>query len=449
MRIAIVGAGIAGLAAAERLHRRHEVTVFEAAAEPGGHTRTIEVERGGRRFAIDVGFIVFNRDNYPGFSALLDRLGVASRRTSMTFGLRDERTGLEYSSHSLGTLFAQRANLWRPSHLRFVAELWRFSRTAGRLLEPRRDPHSRSLEPRRDPHSRSLEPRRDPHSRSLEPGAGEPSLGEWLEREGYGPELVERFVVPVGAALWSTPPRDVLSMPARFYVAFLVRHRMLRVFGQRSWRVVRGGSRTYVRAIAALLGARLRCSTPVASIARRGERVWVRPRGGDPAEFDHVILAAHPDQALRLLEDPTDAERAVLGAMRYQPNEVVLHTDARVLPRSRRAWAAWNYHLRGSPGSPVAVTYNMNLLQGVRAPEIFCVTLNRTDDIDPARVLHRERFEHPLFDAAAVAAQRRHGEISGVRGTHYCGAGWGYGFHEDGVRSALGVVERIDPGARA
>jgi predicted NAD/FAD-binding protein len=409
MRIAIVGAGVSGLVVAYLLHGEHEITLFEAADYAGGHVCTVDVERGGRNYAVDTGFIVHNRERYPAFCRLLDQLGVETIPTRMSFSLRDERTGAEFSASSLGALFAQPSRALSFGHWRFVRDLRRFSRQAARLLD---------------------EPPRDV----------EPELGEWLKAEGYGEELVERFAIPIGAAIWSTSAAGVRRFPARFFVQFLDNHRMLARQGQPVWHVVRGGSREYVRRLTAGFVDRIRLSTPVAGLRRETEHVLVRPRGGEPERFDQVVLAVHSNQALGLLEDPSPRERELLSAIGYQRNHAVLHTDARLLPQARRARACWNYHLLGRDDAPVAVTYDMNRLQRLDAPVSFCVTLNRSDAIDPRSVIRSFEYHHPSFSAAAVAAQRRHTEISGVGRTHYAGAYWGYGFHEDGVQSALAVA---------
>lgn len=409
MRIAIVGAGVSGLVVAHLLHADHEITLFEAGDYAGGHVCTVDVESGGRTYAVDTGFIVHNRERYPAFCRLLDQLGVETIPTRMSFSVRDERSGAEYSASSLGALFAQPSRALSLGHWRLLRDLRRFSRDAAALLD---------------------EPAHDP----------EPLLGEWLEAQGYGDELIERFAVPIGAAIWSTNPARVRGFPARFFVNFLDNHRMLARQGQPVWRVVRGGSREYVRRLTAGFSTRIRLSTPVEAVRRELDHVLVRARGGQAERFDQVVLALHSDQALALLEDPSPLERELLGAIGYQQNLAVLHTDARLLPRAPRARACWNYHLLGRDDQPVALTYDMNRLQRLDAPESLCVTLNRRDAIDEARVIQRFEYAHPLFSPAAIAAQRRHAEISGVRRTHYAGAYWGYGFHEDGVESALAVA---------
>jgi len=398
MRIAVIGAGIAGNVAAWHLHRAgHDITVFEAGSHVGGHTHTHDIDG----LAIDTGFIVFNDRTYPNFVALLEELGVASQSSSMSFSVRNEGSGLEYNGTRLATLFAQRRNLVRPSFYRMLADIVRFNREAPRLLTD----------------------------------IGSPSLGEYLEENQYSPEFIGDYLVPMGAAIWSTDPGRMLGFPARFFVRFFANHGMLTINGRPQWRAIRGGSARYVEKLTAPFRERIRLNARVRSVRRLPGEVRV-----DGERFDYAFVACHSDQALGMLADPSPLEREVLGAIRYQENEAVLHTDTALLPRRRRAWAAWNYHVLPEHRGPVALTYNMNILQSLDARETYCVTLNRTQDIDPGRILKRLVYHHPLFTPAAVAAQKRHSELNGVRRTYYCGAYWRFGFHEDGVMSALAAL---------
>jgi predicted NAD/FAD-binding protein len=411
MKIAIVGTGIAGNVAAHRLHRRHDITLYEAASHVGGHTHTHTVEQAGRRYEVDTGFIVFNDRTYPNFIALLGELGVAAQESSMSFSVRNEASGLEYNGTTLNTLFAQRRNLLRPSFLGMIRDILRFNREAPALL--------------------------------AEPG-GELPLGELLARGRYGRAFVEHYIVPMGAAIWSTDAASMLNFPARFFVRFLHNHGMLTVDDRPVWRTIRGGSARYVEKLVAPFRDRIRLDTPVEWIRRLPGAVIVKARGQEAARYDALFLACHSDQALGLLADPSDAERAVLGAIPYQRNEAVLHTDTRLLPRRRLAWAAWNYHVLPDAPGPVALTYNMNILQRLDAPTPFLVTLNRSDAIDPARVIKRIAYHHPLYTPASIAAQARQRELNGALGTYYCGAWWRNGFHEDGVVSALAAVSHFE-----
>jgi predicted NAD/FAD-binding protein len=408
-RIAIVGGGVSGLVAAHLLHRTHDVTVFEAHDRVGGHVCTIDVTApDGARHAVDMGFIVYNEQTYPLFTELLRGLGVESQPSDMSFGVRSDRSGVEYGSRSLGALLAQPSNLVRPRFVSMVRDILRFHREAGPAVRN---------------------------------GAAELTLGEYVRKGRFSSAFADDFLVPMGSALWSAPRAHVLDMPAAFFVRFFENHGMLAVNGQPEWRVVKGGSTRYVEALVAPFADRIRLSAPVRRVERRHAHVVV-----DGETFDHVVFACHADEALAMLADPTRAEREVLGALPFQENEVVLHTDTSVLPRSRRAWASWNYHVRGSEEAAATLTYDMNALQTLDASVTYCVTLNATETIAPASVLHRTRFSHPIYTRAGMRARERHDEISGVDRTHYCGAYWGFGFHEDGVRSAYTVAKRFGVG---
>jgi predicted NAD/FAD-binding protein len=411
MRVAVIGAGISGLTVAHRLHRQHEVTVFEANAWAGGHTHTHDLEREGRRFAVDSGFIVFNDWTYPRFIALLDELGVASQPSDMSFSYRSEVTGLEYNGTSLNSLFAQRRNLLSPGFLKMLGEILAFNRRSRALL-----------------------------------GTSDESLtlGEYLRRERYSSLFVEAYLLPMGKAIWSASERTMLGFPARFFVEFFDRHGFLNVSDRPRWRAVRGGSREYVRRLIAPFRGSLRLETPVAGVLREARGIRVRTRRGDVEDFDYLVLACHSDQALALLEEPSRLEREILGAFPYETNEAVLHTDRALLPRARLARAAWNYHGLARGDDRIAVTYDMNVLQALDAPETFLVTLNRTADIDPAKILRSMSYEHPIYSPAGVAAQARRHELSGADRTFYCGAYWRYGFHEDGVVSAEWAVADLE-----
>jgi predicted NAD/FAD-binding protein len=396
---------------AYHLSREHDVTVYESGDHIGGHTHTVDVERHGRRHAIDTGFIVFNDWTYPNFVKLLDELKVPWQPSKMSFSVRCEKTALEYNGTSLNSLFAQRRNLLRPSFLRMVAEILRFNRSAPALLADT---------------------------------AERVSLGDYLVHEGYSACFIDHYIVPMGAAIWSSRPADMLRFPARFFVEFFANHGFLSVNRRPTWRVIRGGSREYVKRLTAPFAGRIHVGTPVASLQRQPHKVCLRLRNGTVVEFDQVFIACHSDQALKMLSDPSREEREILGAIAYQANEALLHVDTRFMPRRPLAWAAWNYHLPALRREHVTVTYNMNILQSLQAPEQFLLTLNRGDDVDPAKVLGRYVYHHPVYTLDAVAAQRRRHEINGARRTYYCGAYWSYGFHEDGVKSALVSVAEFE-----
>lgn len=404
MKIAVVGTGISGMVSAYLLSADHEVTVFEANDYVGGHTHTVDVDLEGQTYAVDTGFIVYNDWTYPNFIKLLDRLGVDSKPSVMGFSVRCEESGLEYNGGSINGVFAQRSNIVSPAHWRMLADIARFFREARAFLEER-------------------------HT--------EMSLGAFLEARSYSARFRDKFIVPMMAAIWSTGPRDVAAFPARHFLAFFENHGLLSIRHRPQWRVIKGGSRQYAEKLIAPFRDRIRLCTPVRNVRRFEDHVVLQPQGGPPERFEHVVIAAHSDQALALLEDPSDAEREILGAIPYTANDTVLHTDDSVLPTRKRAWASWNYHLPREMPDKALLTYNMNMLQGLDAPQVFCVTLNDPDTIDPGRIFKRFLYHHPVLSAGALAAQKRHREISGVRRTHYCGAYWGYGFHEHGVESAL------------
>ena len=410
MKVAVVGTGIAGLTTAAGLADRHELTVFEAADWIGGHTNTVDVEEDGGIVAVDTGFIVFNDWTYPNFIALLRKLGVAWQASNMSFSLQCEKTGLEYNGTSLNSLFAQRSNILRPSFLHMIWEILRFNREAPRFLATQDEATT---------------------------------LGAWLESRGFGGAFVEHYVVPMGRAIWSADEEAMLGFPARFFIDFFHRHGFLSVDNRPQWQTVTGGSREYVRKLISPFASRIRVATPVASVRRLPQGVALRTVAGETLQFDAVVFACHSDQALAMLEDPSDAEREILGAFPYAPNEAVLHTDESLLPRRPLARAAWNYHLRRDPGRGVALTYDMNVLQSLATRRRYLVSLNMTDAIDERCVLRTFSYSHPVYTPGAVAAQKRHAEISGPRRSFYCGAYWRYGFHEDGVVSGLRVLEQF------
>jgi predicted NAD/FAD-binding protein len=408
MRIAIVGAGVSGLVCAHMLHRDHELVVFEASDKAGGHANTVRVETETGSYDLDTGFIVFNDRNYPKLERLLGELAVLTQPSQMSFGVSDG-VDFEYNGASLNGLFASRRQAIAPSFHRMIADLVRFNRDARQLLASDEDP----------------------------------SLRDWLAQRRYSRVFVERLIVPQASAVWSADPAQMWSFPARFLVEFFDNHGMLGFRDRPRWRTIAGGSHNYVEALTRPWHGRLRLSTPVTEVCRHPGHVTVYSRGCEPERFDAVVIATHSDQALALLADPSERERELLGAIPYQPNEAVLHTDHSLLPRRRRAWASWNFHLDAGAPRRCTVTYHMNRLQSLRADREFCVTLNRTAAIDPEQIIRTTQYSHPVYTPAGVAAQARHNEISGRNRTHYCGAYWGWGFHEDGVTSAQRVVGEL------
>lgn len=415
MKIAVVGSGISGLVAAHRLHPGHDITVYEASERLGGHSNTVRVDLADETHWVDTGFIVLNDRNYPNFEPLLAELGVSTQPSHMSFSVSDG-ADFEYAGTPRG-LFARPAHAASPRFLRMVADLARFNRQARSLLEM-----------------------------SLNEG---PSLRQFLADGGYGDWFVERLIVPQAAAVWSADPDGMWSFPASFLARFFHNHGMLGFTDRPQWRTVTGGSRTYVEAISRPFADRVRLSAPVRSVTRHEDHVEIAADGCETERFDEVVIAAHSDQALAMLTDASELERELLGAVAYQPNEAVLHTDERLLPRRRAAWASWNYHFRPeAETSRTKLTYWMNNLQSLKSDTNLCVSLNMSDRIDPGKVIRTIPYAHPVFTPGGVGVQRRHAEISGVERTHFCGAYWRWGFHEDGVVSALNALERVGSSER-
>jgi predicted NAD/FAD-binding protein len=416
MRIAVIGSGVAGMAAAHYLHKAHDVHLFEAESRLGGHTATINVDDGEEQIAIDTGFIVFNDWTYPTFIELLNSLGVASQPSSMSFSVSDAVSGLEYAGSSLNTLFAQRRNLLSPRFFRLLRDILRFNQRVEKDL-------------------------------ASEPDLAHCTLGDYLQRFGYSREFRQWYLIPMGAAIWSSDDSTMEHFPLQFFVRFFRNHGLLNLRHRPQWRVICGGSRNYIGPLTAGYAHNIRLATPVKAIQRGvpGEghpQVAVHTEQGT-AFFDQVILACHSDQALRLLADASPAERAVLGAIPYTRNEVVLHHDASLLPRNRRTWSSWNVGLGYGDGSRPTLTYNMNILQSLQSRKTWCVTLNQTAAIDQRTIRGIYHYEHPLFTMAGVAAQQRWQEVNGVNATWFCGAWWRNGFHEDAVWSAKRVATAL------
>ena len=416
MRIAVIGSGISGLASAHYLSNHHEVTVFEGSDRIGGHTATMDVKLGTRRYAIDTGFIVFNDWTYPNFIALMDELGVSSKPTAMGFSVNDLNSGLEYSGTNLNCLFAQRRNLMSPRFLAMVRDILRFNKESIADLE----------------------------SDTL---SDSETLGDYLQRNGYSAGFREQYLIAMGSAIWSADCETMMAFPVSFFVRFFKNHGLLSIKNRPQWRVIEGGSREYLRPLCQRFESRIHTNARVEQIQRQPDGVTIGLTDGRSFAFDQVVIASHSDQALAMLGDPTPQERDILGAMPYQSNDVVLHTDTRLLPKNRKTWSSWNYQL-GVTTDRAVVTYNMNILQGIEAPETFCVTLNNTEAINPNLILGRFSYDHPVFSLKGMAAQKRWEEINGTNNTWYCGAYWHNGFHEDGVVSALRVASALQQTAR-
>jgi len=411
MKIAIIGSGISGLTASYLLNRKHDIVLFEKNDYIGGHTHTHEIEHDNKVWHVDSGFIVYNEHTYPNFIKLLDMLGVERQLTRMGFSVKSPSKNLEYAGHSLNGLFAQRSNFIRPSFLRMLLGMGRFNKEARQDL-PRLDKNT--------------------------------SLGEYLSLNNYSSEFIHNFILPIGAAIWSTPSANMLNIPAIFFIRFFENHGLLQIIDRPKWWVIKGGSNQYVKKITQDFRNKIRISTPVNVVDRKENSVFIR-FGLDNQEekFDAVVIATHSNQAIKLLKKPTEKEKEILSLLPYQPNDAVLHYDDSILPTRKTAWSSWNYLLDKNPEDPVALTYNMNILQSLNASKTFCVTLNSTELINKNKIIKNLNYEHPLFTIEGVNAQKRKREISGQNNTYYCGAYWHNGFHEDGVVSALDICSQF------
>jgi uncharacterized protein len=410
MKIAIIGSGIAGNTLAHHLYKTHDITVYEANSHIGGHTHTHDIEIDHQKYTVDTGFIVFNDRTYPEFIQLLEAHQVAWQPSNMSFSVRCEVTGLEYNGTTLNSLFAQRRNLFKPSFYQMIRDILRFNQQSLSLLE----------------------------------NGNEIAMGDYLKQNNYGERFINQYIIPMGAAIWSTDAAQMLQFPARFFVRFFHHHGMLSVNNRPQWRTITGGSAKYVEAITGPFKQSIKLNTPVKNVKRNANDVEITLQNGDIAQFDYVFFACHSDEALRMLTDATKTEHEVLSAIPYQQNSVYLHTDVNLMPKRKLAWAAWNYHLPKKPSNKVAVTYNMNILQNIDCPQPILVTLNHTDNINPAKIIKRLQYTHPVYTIAGAAAQARHTEISGQNRTGYAGAYWLNGFHEDGVKSALAALQHFE-----
>ena len=410
MRIAIIGSGISGLTAAYLLNHDHEITLYEANDHIGGHTHTHDIEIEGKIWAVDSGFIVYNERTYPNFIRILDELGVERKPTRMGFSVKSVSNDLEYAGHSLDGLFSQRRNLIRPSFWRMIKSILRFKKESEEQL----------------------------NELPLDM-----TIGSFLEKNHYPSEFIEHFIIPMGAAIWSTMPNMMTEIPAVFFIRFFQNHGILAIKDKPTWWVINGGSKNYVKKMTAGFTDRIMVSTPVKRVKRNDSIEIIAGSPQHMTRFDAVVFACHSDQALALLADPSYAENEILRAITYQKNDVLLHTDHSVLPTRRKAWSSWNYQLDSDPERPVALTYNMNILQGLESSVTFCVTLNDPEAVSPDRIIKEITYHHPLITVESISAQKRKNEISGVNNTYYCGAYWHNGFHEDGVVSAMDACELL------
>jgi len=406
------------MAAAYFLSRKHEVHLFEKDNRLGGHTHThlVEDPETGRTIPVDTGFIVHNDRTYPNLIRLFAELGVETQPSDMSFGVSCQKTGFEYSSRGLSGFFAQRSNMFRLSHYRFLGELLRFNRIAARLLDDAANVNV--------------------------------TLAEYLERERFSREFADHYLYPMSAAVWSTSPGHMRDFPAFTLIRFFENHGFLGINTHPKWKTLRGGSHSYIAPLTKPYAANVHLGAHIGTVQRDDRGVTLRFTDGSKGEFDQVVVATHGDQVLPLLEDPTQAEQQILGAFRTSTSQTWLHTDTAVLPKRQPAWASWNYHvsfegMHDLASRSVAVTYDMNRLQSIDSPTRFCVTLNATHAIREKKVLQRMEYSHPLYTLYSVRAQARWSEISGQNRTHYCGAYWFYGFHEDGLNSALRVSRTL------
>ena len=410
MKIAIVGSGISGLTCAYLLNREHDITVFEKNDYVGGHTHTHEIEYDGEELSVDSGFIVYNEWTYPNFIKLLDQLGVERQLTRMGFSVKSEKNNLEYAGHSLNGLFAQRSNFFRLSFMRILFSMRRFNAEARDdlgILDP------------------------------------QITLGQYLTSNNYPREFIQHYIIPIGAAIWSTVPKQMMDVPAVFFIRFFENHGLLQLVNRPNWWVISGGSKKYVEKMIYDFKNKIRLSTPVKNVKRGVDNITVKFGSSvlEKENFDSIIFACHSNQSLAMLDSPSKQEEEVLSAIKYQRNDALLHFDDSILPKRKNAWSSWNYLLDEDPNRAVALTYNMNILQSLKSDRTFCVSLNSGDLIDQSKVIKHLNYEHPLFTLSSINAQGRKHEISGKNNTYYCGAYWRNGFHEDGVISALDVCK--------
>lgn len=423
--IAIIGSGISGLTAAYLLAKKHKVTVFEKSEHIGGHTATVDVEVLGESYAIDTGFIVFNNKTYPNFLALLDEIGVGKKDAEMSFSVHNTKTKLEYNGHNLDTLFAQRRNLFRPKFWRLVKEILRFNKLCKQAFDAQ------------------IYNEAD-------------TLGDFLTEHNFSQFFAEHYILPMGAAIWSSSLTQMEGFQFHFFVKFFHNHGLLNIADRPQWYVIPNGSRSYLSPLCKSFSENIRVNSDIKSITRNNDKVQLHfgalssEQGGlnnatgQIEEFDEVVIACHSDQALALLADPSSEESAILSAMPYSENSVVLHTDINLLPKRKKAWASWNYQLSADRDKPASVTYNMNILQGLKTEHTFCVTLNQRESIATDKILREFTYHHPIFSLESIAAQQQRKQICGQHHTHYAGAYWHSGFHEDGVRSGVEVAQRFD-----
>jgi predicted NAD/FAD-binding protein len=410
---AVIGSGVSGLTSAYLLSKKHKVTVFEKANKIGGHTATVDVEKNGEKYAIDTGFIVFNDKTYPNFLALLDEIGIGQQATEMSFSVHNCQTGMEYNGHNLNTLFAQRRNLLNPKFWLLVKEILRFNKLCKNIY----------------------------NQQNYQQGK---TLGAFLKEHDFSLYFAEHYILPMGAAIWSSSLAQMEDFELRFFIQFFHNHGLLNIADRPQWYVIPKGSRSYLPPLIKPFADNIQLNAQISGISRQNDKVQINFNDGTNQIFDEVVFACHSDQALALLDDATEAEQQILGAIPYSTNSVVLHTDKKLLPVRKNAWASWNYQLSADRHKAASVTYNMNILQGLQSEHTFCVTLNQKEAIDEQHILQEFSYHHPVFSAESIQAQKQRSQICGQQHTHFVGAYWHNGFHEDGVRSAVEVAQRFD-----
>ncbi|MCF2856007.1 FAD-dependent oxidoreductase [Pseudoalteromonas sp. SMS1] len=411
-KIAIIGSGISGMTAAYLLNKKHDITLFEKDDRLGGHTATIDVDAPEGRIAVDTGFIVFNDRTYPLFEKLLDEIGVGRNPTQMSFSVKTAARDFEYNGHTFASLFAQKRNIFSLKFWRFLYNIVRFNRIAKALY----------------------------HSGDY---SAHKNLGDFLDAHGFDDFFKRHYILPMGAAIWSTSLKGMLDFEIQFFIRFFYNHGLLDVAGRPQWYVIPGGSKQYITPLTQSYHDKIKLNAKIKNVNRDNECAEIVFENGSVERFDEVVFACHSDQALALLGDATQTEKAVLGAIEYTPNSVVLHTDTSVLPKRRTAWASWNYLLDEAQSRPATVTYQMNILQKLQSSQQFCVTLNNDEQISASKIIQKFEYFHPVFNTQSIQAQKRKNEVDGVNRTYFCGAYWFNGFHEDGVRSAVDVAKKL------
>ena len=409
LKIAVIGSGISGLTSAFLLSKKHEVFLYEKNDYIGGHTHTHEIYENDKKINVDSGFIVYNENTYPNFMKLLDILKIESQHTTMGFSVKSDSNDFEYAGNSIHSIFAQKSNIFRPSFLKMIYQILRFNKISKNEYN------------------------------NIDENV---TLNDYLLKFSFSEKFVNHYIIPMGAAIWSTSPKKMLNMPAKFFIRFFHNHGLLKVTSRPQWWVIKNGSKQYVKKIIKPFENNIVLNCKINSISRSNEQVTIK---FDKSEeiFDAVVIATHSDQALELLSDSTDAENQILGSIKYQKNSALIHTDKSILPKRKIAWSSWNYLLSESSDNLVTLTYNMNILQTLKSKKVYCVTLNNTTSINESKIIKKIIYHHPLFDLESVKAQNQKNKICGSNNTYFCGAYWGYGFHEDGVNSALDVCKKF------